>query len=547
MNFIDAALEVLSHAPGTNIQVDEILRLAMDRELLGRPGTTPLRSLKAALTRELKKDADSRVDKVDKDLWALRNGAAAPVQEGPEAAVEEAPAAPEEAPEAAVEEAPAAPEEAPEAEAEKAPGEGEAKSGRRRRRRRRRPGGKDKPAQEIPEVVREPLEVPEPLGTVETLIAPDQPVVRGDEAEEPAEDEAADVYAGELEAKEEGAFAEFSDEQTADEDRPLLPEISARKERYAELRDRRQTEREQRKKEREERKKARAAKREARAAAEAAAVPAAAVAVLDESPRYLRPGNEVGDAAVDTLRSIKGTQPVQVKQLAQMMRKRKQLDGEPNQVWPMVKAALLRHEAERADAGLAPEIVYRGRDLFALAADAKGVTAATEKLLADAVTAQQLATRAALGDTIRRLPLSALEQVAQLYLLERGWRDIEWVKRVGQSSYATATALGLGGQVLVGVRSAVVDRRGVGELRAGVAAKGLLQGLLLSPNKVDDEARAELQKAGAALHVLAGEALVDAIWDAGIGIRTRAVQVTRIDAGFFDELARSDQGGSGNG
>ena len=98
--------------------------------------------------------------------------------------------------------------------------------------------------------------------------------------------------------------------------------------------------------------------------------------------------------------------------------------------------------------------------------------------------------------------------------------------------------------MLVGVRAAAVDRRGIGELRAGVSAKGLLQGMLLSPNQVDDEARAELQKPGSALHVLAGEAFVDAIWSAGLGIRTRAVQVTRLDAGFFAELARS---GSGNG
>ncbi len=537
MNFIDAALEVLSQTPGTSIQVDEILRLAMERELLDKPGKTPLRSLKAALTRELKKESDSRIDKLDTDVWTLRNGAVA-VAEAPAA---EAPAQAEAPAEVEAESEAAAEAEATE---EGAAAEGEAKSGRRRRRRRRRGGKKDEQPREMAEVVREPLEVPEPLGTLEGLIAPDQPVLRADDAELPADEEAEEVYAGELEPKEEGAFAEYSDEQTADEDRPMLPEISARKERYAEMNNRRQAEREQRKKEREERKKARALKREARAAAAAAAVPGAAAAVLDESPRYLRPGNEVGDAAVDTLRSIKGTQPVQVKQLAQMMRKRKQLEGDSNQVWPMVKAALLRHEAERADAGLAPEIVYRGRDLFALAPEARGVTAATEKLLADAVTAQRLATRAALADALRKLPLSALEQIAELYLLEQGWRDIEWVKRVGQSSYAAATALGLGGQVLVGVRAAAVNRRGVGELRAGVSAKGLLQGLLFSPQTVDDEARAELQKAGAAVHVLAGEAFVDAIWSAGLGIRTQAVQVTRLDTDFFDELSRS---GSGNG
>ncbi len=537
MNFIDAALEVLSNAPGTSIQVDEILRLATERELLDKPGKTPLRSLKAALTRELKKEDARRIDKLDTDLWQLRGGPAA------EAVETEG-----EPPAAEAEEAPAAEAKADgEAKADDE-GEGKPEGGRRRRRRRRRGGAKDKQPQEMPAEARAPLELPEPLGTIEGLIAPEQPVVRGTDAEVPAEEEAAEVYGEELEAKPDGAFTEFSDEQTADEDRPMLPEISARKERYAEMRDRRQSEREQRKKEREERKKARAAKREARAAAEAAAVPAAAVALLEETPRYLRPGNEVGDAAVEALRSIKGNQPVQIKQLVQMMRKRKQLEGDPNQTWPMVKAALLRHEAERADAGLVPDVVYRGRDLFALASEAKGVTAATEKLLADAVVAQRLATRAALAEALRGLPLPALEPVAELYLLELGWRDIEWVKRVGQSSYATATALGLAGQVLVGVRSAAVDRRGVGELRAGVTAKGLLQGLLLAPQPVDEEARVELQKPGAALHVLAGEAFVNAVWLAGIGIRTRAVEVTRLDTSFFAELARSDQGGGqGNG
>jgi hypothetical protein len=159
---------------------------------------------------------------------------------------------------------------------------------------------------------------------------------------------------------------------------------------------------------------------------------------------------------------------------------------------------------------------------------------------AEAVLGQTLRARAALTGRVRALSPTGLEQVVQVYLMHKGWTEIEWIKRVGASSYAVALQPGVPGKVLLGVRAggAPIDRRGVGELRAGVAAKSLRQGVLMSPWPLSDEALDELTKPGAPVHLACGDEFVDAMWGANIGVRVRNVPVRYLDGGFWDELAR---------
>lgn len=95
------------------------------------------------------------------------------------------------------------------------------------------------------------------------------------------------------------------------------------------------------------------------------------------------------------------------------------------------------------------------------------------------------------------------------------------------------------GPVLVGVRAGdwPVDRRGVGELRAGLDAKDLPRGFLLAPQELSAEARAELDRRGRPVHALVGARMVRALASSGIGVVSTSVPVQYLDVELFDEVA----------
>ena len=70
MNFVDAAVALLREAEAP-LHVEELCRLALERDLLDSPGANPLRSFKGRLTTELKRGDESRVVRVEDDLWTL--------------------------------------------------------------------------------------------------------------------------------------------------------------------------------------------------------------------------------------------------------------------------------------------------------------------------------------------------------------------------------------------------------------------------------------------------------------------------------------------
>jgi len=508
MNLIEAAVAILSNQPGQPLHVEEICRLVLERNLLSRPVKDPLRSMKGRLTTELKRGDESRVDKVGPELWQLRMSAADARADAP--AVSDAGTAPAAA-------------EVTQAEAR------------------------------APAV---------PAAVLDDVLAPPQRPRRGELTDAPEDPQLEKMWGDELAPVPLGAaHAEYRDAQTADEDRPMLPEIVApRRDRFARARSDRRAKRDANRRRRSEGRAGNAERSEPARdgeAGERASEPARPAPSKDEDqgarsvpreerpsaapkPRTRAPANPLADAAFQALSTIKGGQAVQVRQLAQMMRKRKLLSEDPQQIWGLLKTALLSDERRHRRLGLRPRIVYKGRGLFALAdANPDAELGAAESAFARAVIAHSEATHAALGKRMRKLAIRPLERVVHLYLLHEGWEEVAWIKRVDQyTSYALARPSGAAGKLLVGIRAGgdPVPRRGVGELRAGVEAKNVSGGMLIAPSKLSDDARAEVDKVGPQLATLCGRAMVDAFARTGIGVVASYVPIDYVDDEFFREL-----------
>jgi restriction endonuclease Mrr len=221
-----------------------------------------------------------------------------------------------------------------------------------------------------------------------------------------------------------------------------------------------------------------------------------------------------------------------------MMRKRSLLDVDPEQAWPHLKAALIGDERSYRQLGLRPRIVYRGRDLFAVGPVAQSTTSRAEQSLAHALSQLAVATHTALKERIARASAAGFERLVHAYLVSTGYKDIEWVKRVGGISYATALPPDGSSPIMVSARSGdnPVDRRGVGELRVGVEAKQLLAGLLLSARELSEEAEREMVRPGRSIMVLCGDAFVGALIGAGVGVVTAAAPVRYVDDELLSEL-----------
>jgi DNA-directed RNA polymerase delta subunit len=611
MNFVDAAVTLLREA-NRPVHVEEICRLALERGLLDSPGQSPLRSLKGRLTTELKRGPDSRVVRVEDDVWAL----AAAAQNG-EAAIEEEITAPEFA--ARIDEGGALGDQGAqvpvEAEAGGAPeafgeafepdvveldedddddddedeldedeldeldedeldededfdayeGEDEAAAGAQ-------PGEQanahaeehaHEDADREPDDARADIEVlDEELDTAAVDVDDDEDTqVRearaSEEAERarlerealsPDERELVDVYGEEAGTAGVGELVEYRDQQTADEDRPMVPEMlpERRGRQREDWKARRERMREKRRERREERERTKGG-RDGQAAEGGAAPEAQPERGEEAVPAHRReaaaaaPDGDLARLACDVLASIKGAQPVPVKQLAQMLRKRRMTEVDPEALWRPLKSALLADHQRRAAAGLPPRIAHRGRDLFAYRPSANAELEAAETGLEAAAHRLRGATERALAARLVELPLPVLEQVVQLYLVQAGWRDVEWIKRVDRSGYALAREPGDGQLVMIAARAGnqQVDRRGVGELRAGVAAKNLCRGLLLAPRELGSEARSELERPGKPVSAMCGLPWAAALVGAGIGVALRMMPVAYLDPDLFDRLGES--------
>ena len=176
----------------------------------------------------------------------------------------------------------------------------------------------------------------------------------------PEEQELATLYGDDL-TKPAIVHTEYTDRQTADEDRPMVPEINARDERkqqWQERRDRRRQRRDERDRQRHERREqsprpphvARPDQRPGepgRGAPEPRPphpqpqrpmppppAPAAPATNGQDHDALGRVGTPLGDAAATVFAQLRNGQPLPVRQLAAMMRKRNLIESDPEQLWP---------------------------------------------------------------------------------------------------------------------------------------------------------------------------------------------------------------------
>ena len=361
------------------------------------------------------------------------------------------------------------------------------------------------------------------------------------------------------------AHAEYQDRQTRDEDRPMMPEINAREERrhqWQERRDRRKQRREERQQRREgqggggqqpqgqrpheqrpheqrphEQRPHEQRQHEPRVH-EHRPLPTQAPVNGDTPDGMARVGTPLGDAAATVFAQLRNGQPLPVRQLAAMMRKRSLVQQDPEQLWPQLKAELLGDERSYRSLGLRPRIVYRGRDLFAPGPVAISATADAEAQVAGALSRLAGATHRALAGRLVKASPAGFERIIHAYLVAAGYRDIDWVKRVGGISYATALAPGLDRTVLLSARSGdqAIDRRAIGELRVGVEAKDLVAGILFSPREISEDAERELERPGRSIAVFCGDQLVAALVQAGVGVVSSAAPLHYVDDQLLDEI-----------
>jgi len=251
-----------------------------------------------------------------------------------------------------------------------------------------------------------------------------------------------------------------------------------------------------------------------------------------------RVGTPLGDAAATVFAQLRNGQPLPVRQLAAMMRKRNLIESDPEQLWPQLKAELLGDERSYRTLGLRPRIVYRGRDLFAPGPVAMSQTAEAEANIAAALSRLAGATHRALAARIAKASGAGFERLIHAYLVAAGYRDIAWVKRVGGISYASAVAPGIARTVLISARSGdqPIDRRGIGELRVGVEAKDLVAGILFSARELSEDAERELERAGRSISVICGDQLIAALISAGVGVVSAAAPLHYVDDQLLDEL-----------
>lgn len=379
----------------------------------------------------------------------------------------------------------------------------------------------------------------------------------------PEEQELQAMYGDDL-AKPAQAHGEYRDQKTADEDRPMMPEINARAERKAQWQDRRdrkrhrRDERDQRRNDRRDNRppqngQSQQANGEPRPQGDRPQHPQSQPYQQPQQHRPMQPpvqieavendplarvGTPLGDAAATVFAQLRNGQPLPVRQLAAMMRKRNLVEADPEQLAPQLKAELLGDERSYRTLGLRPRIVYRGRDLFAPGPVSMSQTADAEAGIATALSRLAGATHRALALRMAKASPAGFERLIHAYLVAAGYREITWVKRIGGISYAQATAPGIERSVLISARSGnePIDRRGIGELRVGVEAKNLVAGFLFSVADLSEDAEKELERAGRSIAVICGDQLVATLINAGVGVVSAAAPLHYVDDQLLDEL-----------
>jgi hypothetical protein len=230
-----------------------------------------------------------------------------------------------------------------------------------------------------------------------------------------------------------------------------------------------------------------------------------------------------------------------VRHLVEGALKRRLVDDRvaPGELVRLARAALLREQRDRDADGLRPRLRALGGGHYAPVErklDPDLVQA--ERELADRAARLRDATRAALRRRLGRMTPAAFDALARTLCDKLGITGLELVRRgEGVTYWGGARQSGVATlRTLVALRpgEAEISRRAVGELRAGLAARGYDEGILFAGGRPNAEALAELKAGGVTLYD--GAALAQLLIKHGLGVRRVALPVDYLDVDFFSEL-----------
>jgi hypothetical protein len=248
------------------------------------------------------------------------------------------------------------------------------------------------------------------------------------------------------------------------------------------------------------------------------------------------------DAAIEVLRGQSPGRGLHVRQIADSAVRRRLIHGEPNEAWRVIRAALASEAKERLRAGVRPRIRSAGSGLFALSRRVPDADLEkAEYVFGEARRALRERTLVAVEQRLGDLAPPSFEALARVVLQREGFGPATFVKRVEGTIYVEALR-GRGfrpSKCLVALRPglAAAGRRALGELRAGIRARGQDEGLLVLAGRLADDAIAEWKQSGQPVEVVDGPALAETCVRHGIGVISASIAVDLIDADFFAELS----------
>ena len=270
--------------------------------------------------------------------------------------------------------------------------------------------------------------------------------------------------------------------------------------------------------------------------------PAQHAAPSGPAPSYTPVGarRNLADDLVELLRA-NDARPQHVRALAQEAERKKILDGRPQpEIVREVRMALHGETTSRAARGLRPRVRSLGGGNYAvvdrkldddLVAAERGLEAALDRLTA--------ATAGALRRKLSRLSPFSFEQLGRTVSECLGVERPTLVKRGDGVAYFGGERQNgaVRSRVLIGVRTGEADlgRRAVGELRAGLDARGFDEGLLLGLGRLGAEGKEEL-RAGRAVTVYDGDSLPTLLVNRRLGVRISHATVAHLDLDFFTEI-----------
>ncbi len=245
------------------------------------------------------------------------------------------------------------------------------------------------------------------------------------------------------------------------------------------------------------------------------------------------------DLLLDILRGADG-RPMHVRQLADAAVKRRADDKtQPADLVRLVRAALVREQRDREADGLRPRVRSLGGGNY-VTPDRKldPELMQAEREFGAAAARLRDATRAAVRRRLGRMSPPAFDALGRTLADKLGITGLELLRRgEGVTYWGGTRAAGVGTvRTLVAFRAGEgeLNRRAVGELRAGLAAKGYDEGLLLAAGRPNAEALAELKQGGVTLYDAA--ALATLVVKHGLGVRRASMPIDYLDVELFGEL-----------